>query len=158
MVQVKPLWLCLDRQIYLSFTKVGGLFKSLTLNNNNSNDNTNNNHINISSNLNYEQKTTHTYLSVFSQYLIFKGLCTLRNFRPKFSHVENKYDLTLWQSRLHTASETFVHQKKFGSCSIFCVFASVAFTLIGQDEEYKKNRKNTCKNFGLSVQWSLDMV
>ncbi len=52
--------LCLDRQIYLSFTKAGGLFKSLTLNNNNSNDNTNNNHINISNQT--KNKERHIYL------------------------------------------------------------------------------------------------
>ncbi len=68
--------------------------------------------------------------------------------------MKNKYDLTLCQSRLHTASETFVCQKKFGSGLIFCVFASVACILIGEDGEYeKKKRKNACKNFGLSVQW-----
>ncbi len=65
----------------------------------------------------------------------------VRNFRT----LKNKYDLTLCQSRLHTASETFVHQKQFGSGSIFCVFASVACILIGKDGEYE--------NFGLSVQW-----
>ncbi len=55
--------------------------------------------------------------------------------------LKNKYDLTLCQSRLHTASETFVHQKKFGSGSIFCVFASVACILIGKDEEYEKRKR-----------------
>ncbi len=45
------------------------------------------------------------------------------------------------QSRLHTASETFVRQKKFGSGSIFCVFASVACILIGKDGEYEKTEK-----------------
>jgi len=43
----------------------------------------------------------------------------VRNFRT----LKNKYDLTLCQSRFHTASETFVsHKKKFGTGSIFCVF------------------------------------
>ncbi len=38
-----------------------------------------------------------------------KGQCTLVwNFRA----VNNKYNLTLCQSRLHAASETFVHHKK----------------------------------------------
>ncbi len=41
------------------------------------------------------------------------------------------------QSRLHTASETFVHHKKIGPGSIFCVFASVASILIGKDDEYE---------------------
>ncbi len=156
MVQVKTaksLWLCLDREIYLSFTKVGGLFKSLTLNNNNSNDNTNNNHINISSNqtknkkrhiLIYQYLANISYLKVFAHSEIF-----VRN----FCMLKNKYDLTLWQSRLHTASKTFVHQKKFGSCSIFCVFASVAFTLIGKDEEYKKKLEKRMQKFR-----TLDMV
>ncbi len=69
---------------------------------------------------------------------------------PKFLHIKkiNKYDLTLCKSRLHTASETFIHHKKFGSGSIFCLFASVAGILIGKDDEYEK----TCENAGLSVQ------
>ncbi len=61
----------------------------------------------------------------------------------------------LCQSRLHTAFETFVHQKEFGSGSIFCVFASVACILIGKDGEYEKNEKRM-RNFGLSVQLPLD--
>ncbi len=40
----------------------------------------------------------------------------------------------LSQSHLHTDTETFVRQKKFGSGLIFYVFASVAFILIGKDE------------------------
>ncbi len=40
-----------------------------------------------------------------------------------------------WKINLHTASETFDRHKKFRSGSIFCVFASVAFILIGKDEE-----------------------
>ncbi len=52
--------------------------------------------------------------------------------------LKTKYDLTLCQSRLHTASETFVRQNFFGSDSIFCVFASVACILIGKDGEYGK--------------------
>ncbi len=63
-----------------------------------------------------------------------KGHC---NFHTKFLHVKNKY-LTLCQSCLHTASETFVRHKKFGSGSIFCIFASVASILIGKDDEYEK--------------------
>ncbi len=51
----------------------------------------------------------------------------------------------LCQSRLHTASETFVRQKKIGSGSIFCVFASVACILIGKDGEYEKTEKRTRK-------------
>ncbi len=58
----------------------------------------------------------------------------VRNFRT----LKNKYDLTLCQSRLHTAAETFVRHKKIGSGSIFCVFTSVACILIGKDEEYGK--------------------
>ncbi len=62
-----------------------------------------------------------------------------------FPMLKNKYDLTLWQSRLHTASETFVCHKKFGSASIVCVFASVAFILIWKDEEYGKTEKRMRK-------------
>ncbi len=51
----------------------------------------------------------------------------------------------LCQSRLYTASETFVHPKKFGSGSIFCVFASVACILIGKDGEYEKMEKRMWK-------------
>ncbi len=65
----------------------------------------------------------------------------VRNFRT----LKNKYDLTLCQSHLHTASETFVLQKKFGSGSIFCVFASVACILIGKDGEYEKTGKTHAK-------------
>ncbi len=36
-----------------------------------------------------------------------------------------------------TASETFVHHKKFRAGSIFGVFASVACILIGKDGEYE---------------------
>ncbi len=32
----------------------------------------------------------------------------VRHYRPKFSHVKNKYDIMLCQSRLHTASKTFI--------------------------------------------------
>ncbi len=69
--------------------------------------------------------------------------------------LKNKYDLTLCQLRLHTASETFVHQNKIGSGSIFCIFASVACILIGKDEEYEKNGKTHANISGLSVQWPL---
>ncbi len=51
----------------------------------------------------------------------------------------------LCQSRLHTASKTFIRHKKLGSASIFCIFISIASILIGKDDEYG--------NFGLSVQW-----
>ncbi len=51
----------------------------------------------------------------------------------------------LCQSRLHTASETFVHLKKFRSGSIFCVFASVACILIGKDGEYERTEKRMRK-------------
>ncbi len=44
----------------------------------------------------------------------------------------------LCQSRLHTASETFVHHKKFRSVSISCIFVSIASILIGKDGEYEK--------------------
>ncbi len=53
----------------------------------------------------------------------------------------------LCQSRLHTASETFVRQKKFGSGSIFCVFASVACILIGKDGEYEKKMEKHMRKF-----------
>ncbi len=64
------------------------------------------------------------------------------NSRPKFSHVKKtRSDLTLCQSRLHTASETFVHHNIFGSGSIFCVFASAASILIGKDDDWEKINK-----------------
>ncbi len=50
-----------------------------------------------------------------------------------FCTLKIKFDLTLCQSLLHTAFETFVrHKKKFGSGSIFCIFASVESILIGK--------------------------
>ncbi len=66
----------------------------------------------------------------------------LRIFVQIIFMLKNKYELTLWKSRLHTASETFVHHNKFGSGLIFCIFASVAFILIGKDEEYEKKLRN----------------
>ncbi len=66
----------------------------------------------------------------------------LRIFVQIIFMLKNKYELTLWKSRLHPDSETFVHHNKFGSGSIFCVFASVAFILIGKDEEYEKKLRN----------------
>ncbi len=53
----------------------------------------------------------------------------------------------LCQSHLHTASETFVHHKKFRSGSIFCVFTSVASILIGKDDKYKKKTEKRMRNF-----------
>ncbi len=70
----------------------------------------------------------------------------VRNFRT----LKNKYDLTLCQSRLHTASETFVHQKQFGSGSIFCVFASVACILIGKYNKIRKFRTQCAMAFTVS--------
>ncbi len=64
-------------------------------------------------------------------------------FVRNFCILKNKYDFALWQSRLHTASETFI--VKFGSGSIFSVFASVAFILIGKDEEYGKTERRLRK-------------
>ncbi len=55
--------------------------------------------------------------------------------------LKNKYNLMLCQSRLHTASETFICHKKIGSGLIFGIFASVACILIGKDEEYEKMEK-----------------
>ncbi len=49
-------------------------------------------------------------------------------------------------------------KKKFGSGSIFCVFASVECILIGRDGEYEKKRQNALGNFGLSVQWPLHKI
>ncbi len=46
--------------------------------------------------------------------------------------LKNKYDLTLCQSLLHIASETFVRHKKKIS-----VFASITCILIGKDDKYK---------------------
>ncbi len=65
----------------------------------------------------------------------------VRNFRT----LKNKYDLMLCQSRLHTASETFVRQKKFGSGSIFCVFASVACILDRKGWRIRKTEKRMRK-------------
>ncbi len=47
----------------------------------------------------------------------------------------------LWQSRLHTASETFVRHKQFVSGSIFG-FRIHSIHLIGKDEEYGKPEKH----------------
>ncbi len=55
-----------------------------------------------------------------------------------FCTLKNKYDLTLCQSHLHTASETFVRHKKNGPGLIFCVFTSVASILIGKDDKCEK--------------------
>ncbi len=64
-----------------------------------------------------------------------------------FSHIKKKkYYLTLCPSHLHTASVTICH-KKFGSGSIFCVFASLASILIGNNDEYE--------NVGLCVKGPL---
>ncbi len=43
-------------------------------------------------------------------------------FVQKIRTLKNKYDLTLCQSRLHTADETFVHHKKIRKGLIFCIF------------------------------------
>ncbi len=67
-----------------------------------------------------------------------------------FRMLKNKYDLTLWQSRLHTASETFVRHKKIGKGSIFCVFASI---LIEKDEEYEKTSDSVCNGFKTCENW-----
>ncbi len=58
-----------------------------------------------------------------------------------FCMLKNKYDFTLRQSRLHTASETFIRQKKVRLGSIFCIFNSIACILIGKDGEYKKHMR-----------------
>ncbi len=75
----------------------------------------------------------HNFIS-YAVWITFLAL--LRSLHTESAHFiwKNKYDLMLCQSRLHTASETFVRQKKFGSGSIFCVFASVACILIGMNE------------------------
>ncbi len=74
-----------------------------------------------------------------------------------FLPLKNKYDLTLCQSRLHTASETFVRQKKIGSGSIFCVFASVACILIGKDEEYEKKMEKRMRKFQTQCAMTLSL-
>ncbi len=61
------------------------------------------------------------------------------SFVQNFRTLKNKYDLTLCQSRLHTASENFVRHKKIRIRFDFCVSASVASILIGKDDEYEKN-------------------
>ncbi len=48
--------------------------------------------------------------------------------------------------------QTYFRHKKFGSGSIFCVFASVTSILIGKVDEYRKKKKNAYENFGLGVQ------
>ncbi len=63
--------------------------------------------------------------------------------------LKNKYDLTLCQSRLHTASETFVRHNFLDQVRFSAFFASVASILIGKEDEKKKN---AYENFGLSVQ------
>ncbi len=88
------------------------------------------------------------YITIWVILFHSKGLCTEHT-------LKNKYDLTLCQSRLHTASETFVHQKKFGSGSIFCVFASVACILIGKDGEYEKKRKKRMRKFRTQCEMAL---
>ncbi len=62
-----------------------------------------------------------------------------------FRMLKNKYNLTLCQSHLHSASETFIHDKKinkFGSGKMLCVFTSVASILIGKDDEPGKHSVN----------------
>ncbi len=63
--------------------------------------------------------------------------------------LKNKYDLTLCQSRLHTASETFVRHNFLDQVRFSAFFASVASILIGKEDEKKKN---AYEDFGLSVQ------
>lgn len=55
-----------------------------------------------------------------------------------FRQLKNKYGLMLCQSHLNTASETFVRQKENRIRLNFCVFASVAWILIGKDGGYGK--------------------
>ncbi len=97
------------------------------------------NHI-LYSRSNYEityKDVLKSYLSVLKSTLKAIAHCIyVRN----FCTLKNKYDLMLCQSRLHTASETFVRHKKFVPGSIFCVFASVASILIGKDDKYEKNK------------------
>ncbi len=59
-------------------------------------------------------------------------------FVPNFRTLKNKKDLMLYQSRLHTASDTFVQHKKIRLSSIFCTFASEASILIRTDDKYEK--------------------
>ncbi len=44
-----------------------------------------------------------------------------------FRMLKNKYDLTLWQSRLHTAAETFVRHKKVGKDFLRFRICSISF-------------------------------
>ncbi len=76
------------------------------------------------------------------------GHCTRS---PIFSHFKNKYDLTLCQSGLHTASETFVCHKKIRISLDFLRFRIRSMHL---DRKGWGKRKNARENLGLSVQWS----
>ncbi len=76
---------------------------------------------------------------------IWVRLKVIAHWVRKFRMLKNKFDLTLCQSRLHTASETFVRHKKIRIRFDYLRFASVACILIGKDEEYEKNRKTHVK-------------
>ncbi len=85
------------------------------------------------------------FTAVFTFYVMIKKKVTIllgtesEIVIRKLCMLKNKHDLMLCQSRLHTASETFVcHKKKIGSGSVFCVFASVTRFFLGKDDEYEK--------------------
>ncbi len=79
----------------------------------------------------------------FILYITGQKFGIIKKKKKCFWKKHDKYDLTLCQSRLHTASETFVRQKKIGSGSMHF------------DRKGWGIRKNACKNYGLSVQWPL---
>ncbi len=69
----------------------------------------------------------------------------VQHFHQHFCMLKNKYNLTLCQSCLHTASENVVIKihKEIRSGPIFCVFASVASILIERMTNTKTKRIQT---------------
>ncbi len=68
----------------------------------------------------------HYVLFILIMNLYTEVLKVIAHWVRHFQTLKNKYDVMLCQSRLHIASETFVHQNKFGPGLIFSVFVSVA--------------------------------
>ncbi len=96
------------------------------------------------------------FISFTYDFNLWKGVKVIAHGVQNFRTLKNKYDLTSCQSRLHTASKYFAHHKKFGSGSIFCVFASVATILIGKDDETKKAYNNWPLLFCCVICWASD--
>ncbi len=70
--------------------------------------------------------------------------------------LKNKYDLTLCQSRLHTASETFVRQTKIRISFDFLRFHNIACILIGRDGEYENKTEKRMLKFHNSCAMTLN--